>query len=516
MSRPTTGNNRVCLVKILLFWILKRFADIYCRLSISVLFLPGPEVISRTHPGQSGQVVDPSSQTGQDPRDSRRVQVLEEEVERLTQTVLDLQAAMTSANANLRMELQEDASKIIENMLGNLRPPQDVKTGGTESILIPYDLRGSPVADELQNQVTHLSNTINSNSNNIQDLHNRIQNIDGQLHRLTETTASHQPSSTASPSECSCQSYIDEKLSALRNELLEGMDIKLSDLKNACDYKVMSVQEQCEEQETSYLSLAELLDSKETELRKEIQDLRLLLPNATSSSELTNAEVQKLEDNQQVLADTIRQQNVTLAQLGRVLETSLGEKGAEELCLNLEDKLTRQREAFEDQINNVQRNSTSQLLTALSDHDQRLEVLERRSHILQDELGTLARKVDAVSILNQSQTLEGHNESVQQKNETLKVDCMQGQEQVSTMNDLLKALDRRVASIEGVCGRFEPMSDSLNRIKDGLNKHVNGLWNCVRQLNSTVRTHTRDINTFKANSSRFGQDGTGTTQYTGR
>ncbi|KAA0723881.1 EMILIN-2 Elastin microfibril interface-located protein 2 [Triplophysa tibetana] len=480
----------------------------------------GPELFSRTYPwapqGHSGPAVDPLTQTGQHHQDSSRVQVLEEEVERLTQTVLDLQGAMTSATANLRIELQEDASKIIENMLGNLRQPQDVKTGGIESILLPYDLRESPGADELQNQVTHLSNTINTNTNSIQDLHIRIQSIDGQLHQLTETTASNQPSSTASPNECPCQSHIDKKLSALRTELLEGMDIKLSDLKNACDYKVMSVQEHCEEQETSYLSLAELLDSKETELRKEIQDLRLLLPNTTSSPGLNSAEVQKLKDNQQILSDAIRQQNATLAKIdvqGRVLEMSV--KGAEKLCLNLEKKLRGERlkeeeeqnQAFEEKINNVQQNG--------SDHDQRLEVLERRSHILQDKLGALAHKMNAVPVLNQSPSLEGHNESVQQKAETLEVDCRRSQEQAATMTDLLKALDRRVASIEGVCGRFEPMSDSLKRIKDGLNKHVNGLWTCVRQLNSTVRTHTRDINTFKANSSLFGQEGISTMQYTG-
>ncbi len=77
------------------------------------------------------------------------------------------------------------------------------------------------------------------------------------------------------------------------------------------------------------------------------------------------------------------------------------------------------------------------------------------------------------------------------------MDSGRSQEQARTLNGLLDGLDGRVASIEGVCGRFEPMSDSLKRIKDGLNKHVNGLWTCVRQLNSTVLAHTRDINILK-------------------
>uniref|UniRef100_A0A8C2A1G1 Elastin microfibril interfacer 2b n=1 Tax=Cyprinus carpio TaxID=7962 RepID=A0A8C2A1G1_CYPCA len=435
------------------------------------------------------------------------IQALEEEVERLSQTVLGLQA-MTSANANLRLDLQEDMTKFVLNMLGNLQQPQDVKAGGIESITLPYDLRSAPGTDELQNHITQLSNTISTNTNSIQDLQMRIQNIDGQMHRLTEasSTGPLQPSTTAATIECSCQAYIDEKLSALREELLQGMDIKIADMKNACDYKVLSVQEQCEEQETSYLSLAELLDSKETELRKEIQDLRLQLPTG-KTQELDNAEVQKLKDTQQILQGAIREHNATIAQInaqGHVLEArvSLAEKSAEVHCLYLEEKLRRerlkeeedQRIAFEEKISGVQwNNSTSQLLFGL---DQRLEVLEKHAQLLTGSL-----KED----LNQTTSFE----NLLQRVENLEVDSGQSQEQVRTMKGLLDGLDGRVASIEGVCGRFEPMSDSLKRIKDGLNKHVNGLWTCVRQLNSTVLTHTRDINTFRANSqlSKDGQDG---------
>uniref|UniRef100_A0A673GYA5 Elastin microfibril interfacer 2b n=1 Tax=Sinocyclocheilus rhinocerous TaxID=307959 RepID=A0A673GYA5_9TELE len=425
-----------------------------------------------------------------------KIQALEEEVERLSQTVLGLQA-MTSANANLRLDLQEDVTKFVLNMLGNLQQPQDVKAGGIESFTLPYDLRSSPGTDELQNHITQLSDTIGTNTNSIQDLKMRIQNIDGQMHRLTEASNTRplQPSSTAATNECPCQAYIDEKLSALRDELLQGMDIKIADMKNACDYKVLSVQEQCEEQETSYLSLAELLDSKETELRKEIKDLRLQLPIG-KTQELDNAEVQKLKDTQQILQDAIMEQNATIAQInaqGHVLEArvSLAEKSAEVHCLYLEEKLRRerlkeeedQRIAFEEKFSGVQcDNSTSQLLLG---HDQRLEVLEKHAQLLQDEVGSLKRD------LNQSISFE----TFLQRVENLEVDSGRSQEQVRTMNGLLDGLDGRVASIDGVCGQFEPMSDSLKRIKDGLNKHVNGLWTCVRQLNSTVLAHTRDINT---------------------
>ncbi|XP_043099074.1 EMILIN-2 [Puntigrus tetrazona] len=471
----------------------------------------GPEVLSETHPWsqpkQKGHHSNQPRDYGDRQHESQRVQALEDEVERLSQTVLHLQA-MTSANANLRLDLQEDVTKFVLNMLGNLQQPQDVKTGGIESITLPYDLRSPPGTDELQNHITQLSNTISTNTNSIQDLQMRIQNIDGQMHRLTEAsnTGPLQPSSTAATNECQCQAYIDEKLSALREELLQGMDIKIADMKNACDYKVMSVQEQCEEQETSYLSLAELLDSKETELRKEIQDLRRQLPIG-KTQELDNAEVQKLKDTQKILQDAVREHNATIAQLsaqGHVLEArvSLAERSAEVHCLYLEEKLRRerlkeeedQRIAFEEKISGVQcGNSTSQLLLGL---DQRLEVLEKQAQLLQDEVGSF--KGD----LNKTVSFE----TLMKRVENLEVDSGRSQEQARTMNGLL---DGRMASIEGVCGQFEPMSDSLKRIKDGLNKHVSGLWTCVRQLNSTVLAHTRDINKFKENlqPSKDGQDG---------
>ncbi|XP_044185525.1 EMILIN-1a isoform X1 [Thunnus albacares] len=47
-------------------------------------------------------------------------------------------------------------------------------------------------------------------------------------------------------------------------------------------------------------------------------------------------------------------------------------------------------------------------------------------------------------------------------------------------------LDQRLSKLEGVCGRLDSFSDSLERIKEGLSRHVSGLWSCVNGLNVTV------------------------------
>lgn len=54
-------------------------------------------------------------------------------------------------------------------------------------------------------------------------------------------------------------------------------------------------------------------------------------------------------------------------------------------------------------------------------------------------------------------------------------------------------LDRRLTKVEGVCGRLDSFSDSLEKITGGLNHHVSELWSYVNGLNGTVSTHGSTI-----------------------
>ncbi|XP_068609944.1 EMILIN-1-A [Brachionichthys hirsutus] len=55
-------------------------------------------------------------------------------------------------------------------------------------------------------------------------------------------------------------------------------------------------------------------------------------------------------------------------------------------------------------------------------------------------------------------------------------------------------LDKRIFKLEGVCGHFDSLSDSMERIKEGLNRHVSGLWSFVSGLNVTVMSQGALIN----------------------
>lgn len=518
-------------------------SSIYVLLFFSSL---GPETVSGTHPwsqpGQSGQTRYPWTEAGESGgqgghHDGPRVRKLEDEVQRLSQTVLDLQAAMTTANANMRLDLQEDASKIVLNLLGNLRQPQGALTGGTESILLPTDIPFFPATDELQNQVSHLSNTISTNTNSIQDLEAKLLQLEGRMNKLREAeggTMDPLPSS-ASTSECPCQTYIDNKIQALREELLEGMDIKMADLKNACDYKVLSVKEQCEEQENSYLSLAELLDSKESELRQEIQDLRNFISTSSPyGSEVSDLqmEFQGLKNEQKNLASAMNATALKRKAHDEALEirVSLVERSAERHYHYLEEKLRKERaeeeaqaKALESKVNAaLQALGGTQSQTMPTSHlsSQNMVEMEKHTESLKHEVGSLTQQVrsleSSIRTLNQSINHQSHANSLYNRLDKLEEGCGRNQELTRRLEEMLSGIDGRVTSIESVCGRLEPMSDSLKRIKDGLNKHVNGLWNCVRQLNSTVRTHSTDLNTIRANTQTTvdGQERTtGTPQY---
>ncbi|XP_060788944.1 EMILIN-2 isoform X2 [Neoarius graeffei] len=487
----------------------------------------GPDVSSGAHvwtqPGQSGQTRHPWNEDRESGRqgsqyDGHRVQELEEEVHRLSQKVLDMQAAMTTANANLRLDLQEDASKIILNLLSHLGQPQDALTGDTESITLPSDTLISPVPEELQNQVTHLSNTIDTNTNTIQGLEAKLKQIEVQVNQLKEAASGTPvplPSSTLAI-ECPCQAYIDEKIQALRVELMEGMDIKMADLKKSCDYKVESIKEQCEEQETTYLSLTELIESKEADLHQEIQNLMRLVSNSTSKG-LADAqfqvEIQNLKNAHQSLSNAVNAANKQQKAFEEALNTrcSLAEKTAENHCLKLEEKLRNEWAKEQEAQNKTLESKVSEVLQVLGDvqlhtistDSQNILEMGKRTQSLKGEVGSLMQQVaqleSLVRILNESISHQSHMDGLYNKLGEVEEACGRNQESANKVEEILSGMDDRVANVERVCGRLEPMSDSLKRIKDGLNKHVNGLWNCVKKLNSTVLTHSADISTLREN-----------------
>uniref|UniRef100_A0A3Q3JX90 C1q domain-containing protein n=1 Tax=Monopterus albus TaxID=43700 RepID=A0A3Q3JX90_MONAL len=60
-------------------------------------------------------------------------------------------------------------------------------------------------------------------------------------------------------------------------------------------------------------------------------------------------------------------------------------------------------------------------------------------------------------------------------------------------------LEKRLSKLEGVCGRLDSVSNSIHKIKEGLNQHVSSLWTCVSGLNDSVIHHRGILDIMQRN-----------------
>uniref|UniRef100_A0A8C4HP96 Elastin microfibril interfacer 2b n=1 Tax=Dicentrarchus labrax TaxID=13489 RepID=A0A8C4HP96_DICLA len=497
---------------------------------------------------------------------------LEEEVQRLSQMVLDMQARMTDMSSSLRLDFQEDASKMLLTLLNNVRQPASARGAETQSIQVQdfsFALETTQM-DEVMNKISQVTDDLESKSNTLEDLLGRVNRHDGQIHLLMEAAQNQLSTPPPAPpaSDTDLRGYLDEKIRVLREELMEGMDIKLADLKNSCDYKILSVREQCEGQEANYLSLAELMDSKETDLRNEIQDLKTKLVDPgkedTRISDSVLAHVENLEIRLNSSEKTLAAQCLSVEEklkIERAEAIKDLKETLEDRLVAIEDTLTNSPSGGQPESQDALQRDVNSLKGSVQTLEDRFDVLDQLcskeckanltvvENIQQDcrtavdamersltakindlgategpllnystsienihgELGYLKGRVgrleDSVSdvVHQQSQTLQSLNSTwgqvktgaEQEAKDLLELHRTQQQELRNRLEELgreVKAeadhcreqtedvgkeiahIDSRIVSVEGLCGKLDPISSSLQRIKEGLNKHVTGLW----------------------------------------
>ncbi|XP_066435704.1 EMILIN-2 [Eleutherodactylus coqui] len=569
----------------------------------------------------------------------KKIQTLEEEMLRLTQTVIDLQTSLSGVNENLKITIQEDASKFLNTWLNNLTPTASAIGGKTEYYL-PGFTGSAEKEDGIKDLVSELTNAreeLQRKTDQIEDLTTKISLYEERLTDIEDM--SRQPTSPISK--------LDDQLEALRNEMLEGMDRKMADLKNSCDYKLINVRQQCEENENSCSEVKDFVLEKENELRDEINKLRsqiLTAPNSSSNcckndidamlktmgqkidriadaNVVLNArldnEVQHLsslkpdlswnerlhdlefkvnvtesnaEEHCFYIEDTLRglinssvdnMSNLIDWKL-QLLENRLGDttshrdpsdssgsitttvsnevKDLKDLVQKLDNQLKSALDGKEGSLNNdngynnnydvlVQTQlDNALLLKSLTDTmNEKFELLQNKTSDLEGlktELGMVKFELygieDSIDLLNNKfDSLSGQVQSINstvldtQLGLTARVDVVQNPfdttsdsstrgnccnnlqnnfealkreliankgkcpENSQGFRNELSNVDARVSKLENVCGKLDTISGSLQRIKDGLNKHVTSLWSCIGKINGTIKSHSNDIHGLK-------------------
>uniref|UniRef100_A0A8C2CN26 Elastin microfibril interfacer 2a n=1 Tax=Cyprinus carpio TaxID=7962 RepID=A0A8C2CN26_CYPCA len=425
-------------------------------------------------------------------RTADKTRILEEEVQRLSQTVLDLQAAMTGMAKNLRTDLQEDTSKMLITLLSDRTSPDSTRTGGTEESVVHLDghqaMRGQTHGERemktLLAKLNDMTDALKSKDEALEELRGTVTGHDGQIRMLMDSSSQGLPVTGAgAPDIDILQTYIDGKFEKLKKELVVNMEEEMAKLKNACDEKIQSLPKTCEDgKDSSYVSLTDLVHNKEAELRKEIRELRLEL---SMSDGVVRPNRQTTIGKDDGDYDDLKKELIRVAEAHRVLNARVDNELEHLSSLKIEDVLGSRLEDLEDRMNVTERNAETYCFY----------VDEKLTKEIMDEVAMLRQLLDQK--LKHTELLmlpagKHHNQIEELKDQ---VDALKAR--VTTELSVCKfntagvaegvsAVDNRVTALEKICGRLDGERNNIQGPSGELERKV-------AQMNSTLGSHSGAI-----------------------
>ncbi|XP_067309709.1 EMILIN-2 [Pseudorasbora parva] len=419
-------------------------------------------------------------------RGADKTRILEEEVHRLSQTVLDLQAAMTGMAENLRTDLQEDTSKMLITLLNDRTTPDSARTGGTEESVVHLDghqatrghSHGEKEIETVMARLNDMTDALKSKDEALEELRGTVTGHDGQIRMLMDSTSQGLPVTSASAQDVDIlQTYIDEKFEKLRKELVVNMEDEMAKLKNTCDEKIQSLQKVCGEgKESGYLSLTDLVHNKETELRKEIRELRLDL---SMSDGLIRANRQTAIGKDDSDYNDLRKELVRVAEAHRVLNARVDNELEHLSSLKMEDVLGSRIEDLEDRMNVTERNAETYCFY----------VDEKLTKEIMDEVAMLRQLLDQKLNAMQDQFTTMLIEMSNNSFPVISSDSVDGlQTQVNANRHLIQGLEDKFNAIGQICSTdCKTNLPSDTQKPEGLDSLVQVLRNDLNVLRSDFR-----------------------------
>ncbi|XP_078411204.1 EMILIN-3 isoform X2 [Cetorhinus maximus] len=292
-----------------------------------------------------------------------RIDRLEDEMRRFSQSFERLQSMVSGISDSLRLSIQEDTNKMIVSLLNNLKYPDSVVgfgyiTDGLEN-LSKGEATYPPAMGDLVAKVTEVKDVLKTKSDLLDEVHGMVIGHDGQIRQLLEANRPPSPLATVD----FLDSYIDNKLTKFRADLLDGFENKFTDVQTVCDYKVKLVQQQCEEQKGINQRLEGMIDGTESGLKKEINNLQTQIDglavteNCCDTVKYLSEKINALERNLQEISDyqmslttrfeselpqfsSIHVENVYDSRLDDIeAKINATERSIEENCLSIENNM---------------------------------------------------------------------------------------------------------------------------------------------------------------------------------
>lgn len=326
-----------------------------------------------------------------------KVRLLEGEVQRLSQTVLDLQSALTGLTSNLRTDLQEDTKKMLMTLLNNMRPPDTATPSDPEESPAVLDghqatrggASGDKAIEKIVARLDDINNALKSKDEALDDLRGTVMSHEGQIRILMDDSQIQTPAIAELDV---IQSYIDGKFDKLKKDLDQNIEEQVAKVQSSCTDAAQNVQKTCNDQT---VGLTKLVNAKEADLRKEIRALRLEMAAAdgpvrterqTEDKDHSNhkdlwREIDRIAEAHRILNVRIDNELAHLSgppgesdvtPLIEELEARINitEQNAETHCFYIEEKLTRMivdevaalRQLLDERVNGMEDQFTNTLV----------------------------------------------------------------------------------------------------------------------------------------------------------
>lgn len=492
--------------------------------------------------------------------------ILEGEVQRLFHTVLNLESAVKELSNNLRTDLQEDAKKMLVTLLNNMRPPDVPEAAGPEDSRAVLDghqaSRGSADGDKtIENIMVRLddiSSVLQSKEDALEDLRGAMTSHEGQIRVLMEASQSQTP---AIGDLDGVQAYIDGKFEKLKKELDQNVEEQMAKIQSACDDKINTVKKTCEDsRDQGLVSLTKLVDTKEADLRMEMQALRLDMaaadgpvrtqrqtdPSKPDGDEGEGQgdhadlwrEIDRIAEAHRVLNMRIDnelvhlsapQENNDLSLLIEELDARMNvtEQNAETHCFYVEDKLTRLiteevsslRQHVDERLNNMEDQFTN-MLVEMSNNSfpgmfgDSVEAVQAEVNNNKFLLRGLDDKINSVGELcaagcsGSATTAGGESSPAAPKLlENVMKDLRRYRNDLDVLHADVNANADKLRQMEDLVERQSVAGERREKALADLQDNVNGVSGTVNVLRDSLAKHDQDMDKMNSTCCHAGRSG---------
>ncbi|CAM4643667.1 EMILIN-3 isoform X1 [Caretta caretta] len=475
-----------------------------------------------------------------------RLDRLEEEVRRLSQSYDSLHNVVSGLGDHLRLAIQEDTNKMIGSLMNSPSVPDStvgfgVIPDGIVDVADKADIATYPPVGEILAKVSEVSDVLKTKTDLLNEVHGLVLDHDGQIKHLLESA---RPSPLTSID--MLEEYMDTRLSNLRAELLDGFEKKLVKIQSTCDFRIKEVQQQCEEEKAANLRLQQTLDGKELEIKKEISQLETQIQGLTvvesccgnlnyltERMDILEKGLHSISESQKNLHSHLNGEfsTVTLGSLveGRFedLEVRLNatERETGSCCSSLEDsmmglvgsELDGVRTSFEDKMRTLEDRfmtivgELSNVSTPAGLDGAVMPLLEgelanmrkqtdERLEVLQSQLTTLENTclLGCASASKDVETFRTEIEDCQSKNQDLLLRMDSNNDLLRKLNATILEIQRRIeeeaaGSLQGEITLLKINLNTVSKSLTGLKDSVSQYSNTVLHVNSSLDEHERKI-----------------------